>query len=412
MAQVPTPPSAHRDQAGPSSTTPAVDVVVPVYNEAHVLAASIERLHGYLLGSFPFSWRITIADNASTDETLVVAEQLAERLPGVTVLHLDRKGRGLALREAWMRSDAEVCTYMDVDLSTGLDALLPLVAPLLTGHSDVAIGSRLAPGATVARGPRREIISRSYNAILRVVFANRFRDAQCGFKAIRTQLAQRLLPHVEDNSWFFDTELLLLAEHNGLRVHEVPVDWVDDPDSRVQVARTARDDLRGVQRLARTFLRGGGKVDLGPYRRAPLRDDMGRQLVSFALVGAVSTAVSLVLFLLLAEVVHPVWANVIALAATAVANAWANRRFTFGHRSRVDRGVHYIAALTMFLTAVAVSSAALALTLWAGGGRLAQSVTLVLAWGLTAVGRFALLRSWVFRDPPAEVSAGSVVTRS
>ncbi len=396
----------------PCVDVPCVDVVVPVFNEAHVLDASITRLHDYLSAHFPFTWRITIADNASTDDTLAVAQALADRHPAVTVLHLDRKGRGLALREAWMHSDAEVCCYMDVDLSTGLEALLPLVAPLVTGHSDLAIGSRLAPGATVARGPKREIISRSYNLILRVVFANRFRDAQCGFKAVRTEIARRLLPVVEDNGWFFDTELLLLAEHNGLRVHEVPVDWVDDPDSRVHVARTARDDLRGVQRVARSFLRGGGKVDLGPFRRAPLRDDMGRQLVSFALVGLVSTAVSLGLFLLLAEVVHPVWANVVALAATALANAWANRRFTFGHRSRVDRGRHYLAAATMFLTTVGVSSAALALTLWAGGGRMAQSLTLIAAWGLAAVARFGLLRSWVFRDPPAEVAGDAVLTRS
>jgi putative flippase GtrA len=388
---------------------PCVEVVVPVFNEAHVLEASITRLRDYLTHHFPFTWRITIADNASTDGTLAVAQALATTHAAVEVLHLDRKGRGLALREAWMRSDAEVCCYMDVDLSTGLEALLPLVAPLVTGHSDLAIGSRLAPGATVARGPKREIISRSYNLILRVVFANRFRDAQCGFKAVRTEIARRLLPVVEDNGWFFDTELLLLAEHNGLRVHEVPVDWVDDPDSRVHVARTARDDLRGVQRVARSFLRGGGKVDLGPFRRAPLRDDMGRQLVSF---GLVSTAVSLGLFLVLAEVVHPVWANVIALATTALANAWANRRFTFGHRSRVDRGRHYLAAGSMFLTTVVLSSAALAITLWADGGRVAQSLTLIAAWGLAAVARFGLLRSWVFRDPPAEVAGDAVLTRS
>ena len=395
-----------------SSAPPVLDVVVPVYNEAHVLEASITRLHTYLTEHFPFTWRITVADNASTDGTLDVARHLAATLDEVDVLHLDRKGRGLALREAWVRSDADVCCYMDVDLSTGLEALLPLVAPLVTGHSDLAIGSRLAPGATVARGPKREIISRTYNLILRVVFANRFRDAQCGFKAIRTDIARRLLPAVEDNGWFFDTELLLLAEHNGLRVHEVPVDWVDDPDSRVHVARTARDDLRGVQRVARSFIRGGGKVDLGPLQRAPLRDDMGRQMVSFVLVGLVSTAVSLGLFLLLAQVLHPIWANVIALAATALANAWANRRFTFGHRSRVDRGRHYTAAATMFVTSVAVSSAALALTLWAGCGRLAQSLTLIAAWGLSAVARFGLLRAWVFRDPPAELSGDAVLTRS
>jgi putative flippase GtrA len=391
---------------------PMVDVAVPVFNEAHVLEASIATLHEYLTSTFPFTWRITIVDNASTDDTLAVASELAARFVGVRVRHLDRKGRGLALRDAWTASDATVCAYMDVDLSTGLDALLPLVAPLVTGHSDLAIGSRLAPGATVARGPRREIISRVYNVILRVVFANRFRDAQCGFKAIRADVARRLVPVVADDGWFFDTELLLVAEHNGLRVHEVPVDWVDDPDSRVHVRRTATDDLRGVWRVGRSFLRGGGKVDLGELRRAPLRDDMGRQLVSFAAVGAISTAVSLALFLLLHPFMHPVPANVVALAATAIANAWANRRFTFGHRSRVDRARHYAAAASMLATAVGVSSGLLALTLWAGGGIVAQSLTLVAAWGLTAIGRFALLRAWVFREPPAEVAGRRVITRS
>ena len=403
------PPVTPPDAAAHRTASVVLDVVVPVYNEAHVLAASIATLHAYLLEHFPFSWRITVADNASTDGTLEVARACAVELPGVEVLHLDRKGRGLALREAWSRSDAQVCAYMDVDLSTGLDALLPLVAPLITGHSDVAIGSRLAPGASVARGPRREIISRTYNVILKTVFAVRFRDAQCGFKAIRSDIGRLLLPAVEDDGWFFDTELLLLAEHNGLRVHEVPVDWVDDPDSRVDVRRTATDDLKGVWRMARSFVRGGGRLDLGPLRRAPLSEDFGRQLVGFAAVGLLSTSVSLLLFLLLQREVHPVWANVIAIAATALANAWANRRFTFGHRSRVDRGRDYLAATTMLLTSLGVSSGLLAITLWAGGGLLAQAVTLVVAGALVAVGRFALLRAWVFAAPPAEETGRSVV---
>ena len=392
--------------------TTVVDVVIPVYNEEKVLAQSVTTLHTYLSENFPLTWRITIVDNGSTDRTREISTELSTLHPEVHAIHLDAKGRGLALRSAWSASDATVVAYMDVDLSTRLEALLPLVAPLVTGHSDVAIGSRLAPGATVARGPRREIISRTYNMILRVVFANRFRDAQCGFKAVRTDVVHRLLPIIEDNGWFFDTELLLVAEHNGLRVHEVPVDWVDDPDSRVDVSRTAREDLKGVVRVARSFVRGGGKVDLGPHRRAPLREDMGRQLVSFGAVGLVSTTVSLLLFLALRETVHPIWANVIALAATALANAWANRRFTFGHRSRVDRGRHYLGALTMFFTAVAVSSAALAITLWLDGGIVAQAITLVAAWLLTAAGRFALLRAWVFRDPPAEVTGETVITRT
>ncbi len=209
-----------------------MDVVIPVYNEQAVLPESIARLHDYLSTNFPFTWRVTIADNASTDATWAVACQLAQDLPGVRALHLDAKGRGRALRAAWSGSDAVVVAYMDVDLSTDLDALLPLVAPLVSGHSDVAIGTRLASTAQVSRGPRREAVSRAYNLILRAALHAGFSDAQCGFKAARTDVAKALLPMVDDEGWFFDTELLVLAEHNGLRIHEVPVDWVDDPDSR------------------------------------------------------------------------------------------------------------------------------------------------------------------------------------
>src|SRR5207237_2884748 len=136
-------------------------------------------------------------------------------------------------------SRARVVAYMDVDLSTRLDAMLPLVAPVLSGHSDVAIGSRLAADARVVRGAKREVISRTYNLLLKATLRNRFSGAQCGFKALRSDVAEALLPLVEDDGWFFDTELLVLAEHNGLRIHEVPVDWVDDPDSRVDLAGTA-----------------------------------------------------------------------------------------------------------------------------------------------------------------------------
>jgi glycosyltransferase involved in cell wall biosynthesis len=228
-----------------------VDIVVPVFNEARVLEASIRRLHAYLSDRFPLSWAITIADNASTDATWLVARRLASQLGGVRAIHLDEKGRGRALRAAWLRSDSPVVAYMDVDLSTGLDALLPLVAPLLSGHSDVAIGTRLVADAKVERGPKREIISRAYNALLHLTLRTGFSDAQCGFKAVRADAVRRLLPNIEDDAWFFDTELLVLAERNGLRIHEVPVDWVDDPDSRVDVLRTAAADLRGIARLRR-----------------------------------------------------------------------------------------------------------------------------------------------------------------
>ncbi len=218
---------------------PVVDIVVPVYNEAAALEQSIDRLHRYLASRFPMSWAITIAENGSTDETWTIARRLSHTLDRVEALHLETKGRGLALRAAWSASTSSVVAYMDADLSTDLNALLPLVAPLISGHSDLAIGTRLARGSRVVRAPKREVISRGYNLLLKATLHNGFSDAQCGFKALRADVARRLLPLVEDNDWFFDTELLVTAERCGLRIHEVPVDWIDDPDSRVDVVRTA-----------------------------------------------------------------------------------------------------------------------------------------------------------------------------
>ena len=375
-------------------TAPLVDIVIPVYNEAKVLARSVHTLHDYLRDRFPFTWRITIVDNASIDTTWGVAATLALTLDGVKAIHLDQKGRGRALRRAWTESDAEIVAYMDVDLSTGLDALLPLIAPLVSGHSDVAIGSRLAPGASVARGPRREFISRTYNTILRTVFGNGFKDAQCGFKAVRRDVAEHLLPMVQDNEWFFDTELLLLAERNSLRVHEVPVTWIDDPDSRVHVAKTAKDDLKGVARLAKDFVRGRGTADLGEAARPPLADDFGRQIVVFGKIGVVSTIVSLALFLWLRGSTGAVAANLIAVNATAIGNTWANRRYTFGYHGTRERGRHYLGGVVISLAGLALSSVALANV----SGSLAQVLVLLLTWGAATVARFALLRNWVFRQ--------------
>jgi putative flippase GtrA len=352
---------------------PLVEVVVPVHNEERALEASIWRLHGYLTAHFPFAFRITVADNASTDATWPLARKLAGQLPRVRAVHLDQKGRGRALRHVWSGSDADVVAYMDVDLSTGLEALLPLVAPLLSGHSDLAIGSRLARGAAVVRGPRRELVSRCYNLLLHAALRARFSDAQCGFKAGRTEVVQALLPAVEDQAWFFDTELLLLAERSGLRIHEVPVDWVDDPDSRVDVARTALDDLRGMARMA-------------------------RQLPSFAVIGAVSTLAYLALYWLLRTQASAMVANLVALLATAVANTAANRRWTFGVRGRPARLRQHLEGLAVFGLGLALTSGALWLLDQVAGdaGRAAEMAALVAANAAATLLRFVLLRSWVF----------------
>ena len=227
----------------------SVELVVPVYNEQDVLPESIPALCAYLETYFPYRWSVVIADNASTDHTLAVAERLAAAHPWVSVLRLDKKGRGRALKATWLASEADIVAYMDVDLSTNLWSFLPLIAPLATGHSDLSIGSRLLKGAVVTRQWKRELISRWYNLLIKVMFRNRFSDAQCGFKALKGNVAKALVPQVEDEEWFFDTELLLLAEECGLRIYEVPVDWIEDLDSRVDIASTALKDVKGLLRV-------------------------------------------------------------------------------------------------------------------------------------------------------------------
>jgi putative flippase GtrA len=395
-------PAVHRRNAAQVAAErggPVLDVVVPVHNEQAVLAASIGRLHQHLSQHFPFSFRITIADNASVDATPKIAADLAQDLSEVRVVRLEQKGRGRALHKVWSASDAAVLAYMDVDLSTDLAALAPLTASLMSGHSDLAIGTRLSRGARVVRGGKREFISRSYNLILRSTLAARFTDAQCGFKAIRADVADELLPHVEDTGWFFDTELLVLAERSGLRIHEVPVDWIDDPDSRVDIVATAIDDLKGIARLLKGFTTGQIPVQaiaaqFGSCAGAPR--SLLNQSVRFAAVGVLSTLAYLVLFTLL----HPIgaqWANLLALLLTAVANTAANRRFTFDVRGATNVGRHQAEGLLVFGIGLALTSGALALLHSLGEPIRAVELLVLLAANLAAtVVRFVLLRGWVF----------------
>jgi putative flippase GtrA len=392
-----------------------LDVVVPVHDEEHDLEPCLRRLHASLTG-LPWSFRITVADNASTDGTSAVAARVAAELPGVRVLTLPEPGRGGALRTAWLASDAAVLVYMDVDLSTDLAALLPLVAPLISGHSDLAIGTRLARSSRVVRGLKREVISRGYNLLLRGTLAPGLSDAQCGFKAVRADVARSLLPLVEDTGWFFDTELLVLAERAGLRIHEVPVDWVDDPDSRVDIVRTARADVAGIARLSRAL--ATGRLPLAELRstigRRPLTDPalpgvpagLTGQLVRFAVVGVVSTLAYLLLFVLARPVLGAQAANLAALLLTAVANTAANRRLTFGVRGAEGAGRAHVLGLVVFGIGLALTSGTLALlhALAPGASRFAEVLLLLAANALATLVRFVLMRGWVFRTRPVPSS--------
>lgn len=240
------------------------DFVIPVYNEQAELGSSImilkEKLGNITANDRGFSWQIVIADNASTDETWNVASALVDAFPeAVRALKIPEKGRGRALKIAWSESQALARAYMDVDLSTDLDLVGELVDPILDGTADLCFGSRLMEGAQITRSAKRETISRTYNRMLQTYLDVGFRDAQCGFKAISAMAAEALLPYVEDNEWFFDTELLVLAERLGIATHEFPVRWVEDPGSTVNIIDTARKDLRGMKRIKGTRPASGAR---------------------------------------------------------------------------------------------------------------------------------------------------------
>ncbi|WP_082056981.1 bifunctional glycosyltransferase family 2/GtrA family protein [Psychromicrobium lacuslunae] len=417
--------SPQRAQVEQQSTSPAfhqpiqqepqiavLDITIPVFNEELDLAACVQRLYGHLTEHFPYSFMITIADNASTDDTLEIAEQLARENAQVRVVHLAEKGRGNALRTVWEASLSPVLAYMDVDLSTDLNALAPLVAPLISGHSDLSIGSRLSRGSRVVRGPKREIISRCYNLMLRGFLQTGFSDAQCGFKAIRADVAHLLLPHTSDPAWFFDTELLVLAERCGLRVYEVPVDWTDDPLSKVDIAATAWADLRGMARISRELV--NGRIPVQQLRaavaRAPLPEadsvaakrGLFGQLVRFGIVGVASTGLYLVLFLLFRLAMDAQLSNAFALLLSAVVNTAVNRSFTFGHRgSGAVR--HQFHGLLVFGIGWALSAG----SLWAvhqlsQPSLLIEIFAVVLANLLATLVKFLLFRLWVFRERPSQ----------
>ncbi len=228
---------------------PAVDIVIPVLNEEKGLPQSMMILSQFLHDNLSRNpWRIVIADNGSTDNTRSVSEMLAQKYPGISYVYIPQRGRGRALRTAWLESDADIVSYMDVDLSTNLNSFPRLIQAVEEGY-DIAIGSRLSARAKVRRSLKREVISRSYNMMIKSLFFVSFSDAQCGFKAVSRNAAQALVPLVENNNWFFDTELLIIAAKRGFRIREIPVDWVEDPDSRVKVLRTAWEDFKGLIRL-------------------------------------------------------------------------------------------------------------------------------------------------------------------
>jgi putative flippase GtrA len=379
----------------------SVDIVIPVLNEERALPGCVSTLAGFLDERFPLPWRITIMDNGSTDATWPVATALADEYDRVHAQRLDIRGRGAALRAAWHDSPADIVAYMDVDLSTDLDALFPLVASVASGHSEIAIGTRLAPSSRTRRSMRRELVSRGYNALLRYGFGAGFSDAQCGFKAARTEVVRPLMDKIEDDAWFFDTELLLLAEHNGLRVHEVPVDWIEDVDSRVRVVKTAIDDLKGLARVAWSMSMGRAEVEVTRSEPTPTHPDavVARpravtmaKFTSFAAIGIISGILYTLLYLPLRQIWSPAMTNLGALVLAGFVNIEANRRWTFGHIRRTT--MHFRAAV-LFLANYALTTAAV-LAVPPMAGHVAEVGAVVATYCLLTLLRFTALDRWVF----------------
>ena len=242
-----------------------LEITIPVYNEAVELATNIAKLHDFCKQNLThYAWNITIADNASTDQTPVIGQQLINTYEHLIYKRLSKKGRGNAVKTTWKESGADICSYMDIDLSTDLAYFPSLVDSLNNGY-DIAVGSRLKPGATVIeRSIKREFISRMYNFLVMAAFQTRFSDAQCGFKAVTKKVVQQLIPHIVDDEWFMDSELLIVGEKAGYRIFEEPVVWKDNPGSTVRVLPTAMGDLKGLLRL---FVHRPWRILTNDYRR-------------------------------------------------------------------------------------------------------------------------------------------------
>lgn len=233
-----------------SHTLPKVRLVIPCLNEVAQLEWSVEKAREFLGKNFPYRWEIFVADNGSKDGTAELADRLSKKYPGeVGYFTIPERGRGRALRKAWIECDADIVAYTDVDLSTELEALTKLCVAIHEGGHDIATGSRLLPQSDIKRGLKREVISRCYNVMIKLMLFTHFSDAQCGFKAVSRKVVREIVPQIEDQAWFFDTELLVLGEKQGYRIADIPVKWIDDDDSRVKIVSTAWEDIKGLWRL-------------------------------------------------------------------------------------------------------------------------------------------------------------------
>jgi len=232
-----------------------INITIPVYNEEKRMGDNVLKLYHYIKSSLKYPFEIIIADNGSTDNTPAIAKQLSYKYPEIKLLHIEQKGKGIAINTSWSRSKADILSFMDVDLSADLKHFQQLIDAILKDGYDITIGSRLITHKKVKRSLKREIISRCYSFLLKLAFFVKFHDAPCGFKAIKKEAADRLLPLINDAGWFFDSKLLIIGEKLGFKIKEIPIEWIDDPGSKVNIPGTAYEYLKAIF-LLKIFLNG------------------------------------------------------------------------------------------------------------------------------------------------------------
>ncbi|MBW2968408.1 glycosyltransferase [Candidatus Woesearchaeota archaeon] len=231
-----------------------LDVNIPCLNEQAVLRKSVETLRRFLSARMTdYDWKIVIVDNGSTDKTHAICKKLKKEYADVDFIRLEQRGRGRALRRAWTESKADICCYMDVDLSTDIRSLPRLIDVIAHKGYDISTGSRLMKGARIKRSLKREILSRGYVFLLKRFLGIAFKDAQCGFKAVNRRVIEEVVPHVLDQEWFFDSELLFKCQRWGYRIKEIPVRWIEDPDSRVKLYKTVKNYILSILRIKLEF---------------------------------------------------------------------------------------------------------------------------------------------------------------
>jgi len=228
-----------------------IDIVIPVYNEAPILRKNVSRVVSFLeLDSAYKDYKVIIVDNGSRDKTFEIAQELAVQYAKVNVIHLNQKGRGRALRKAWQESEADIVSYMDADLSTDLEAMHKLFNAIIIDGYDIAVGFRLSSVFRVKRTLVRSFLSYGYNLLIKIIWRiKELPDVQCGFKALTKNAADAIVPKIENQNWFFDTELLILAYRRRCKIKFIPVKWEERLNGKVKILDTVFEDIVGIVKL-------------------------------------------------------------------------------------------------------------------------------------------------------------------